>query len=371
MTITTTKQLTILSFGGGQDSATILWMYINDYNGFRAKYVPGDFVVVMSDTGNEHKHTYKYLETTKALCKKHGIEFHFLRAKDGYHSKAWQNLIDPQLRPEGGEYKPTMVQLNTKSCTAKLKLDPIYKFVDEWINTKYAFGFPIAKTRGCLKRAVKKFGQTYGKVNVIIGYAAGEEKRVNKSLAAEAKDHAFKVTSYWRFTAKKIEVNGKKVVARCRYTGKPIPDYYTSGPKKGQAKIRKITTKEPWQKFIKRQFPLIDMGMDRSACQEYIAQYGEVPFPSNCLLCPYMSAEELLWLSRQEPEWFATWCKIEDAKIKRHEGTDKNYGVMCSSVLLRERLETVKAKYAHMDDESLDAFLHDYKMNHGCGASGH
>lgn len=314
--------LTVLSFGGGQDSAALLWLYINDEDGFRAKYAPGDFVVVMADTGDEHDHTYDFVEkNTQALCEKHGIEFHFLKTADGYHTEAWPNIIEPQTRPEGGKFKPTMVQLGTKSCTDKVKITPIYKWLDEWINAKYSFDFPVAKSRGCLKRAIKKFGQDYGKIQVIIGYASGEEKRAKKSLAVEAKDHALE--------------------------------------------------KDVWVKHIERRFPLIDMGMTRTACQKYIGQYGEVPFPSNCVMCPYMSAAELLWLHRNLPDKFELWCSIEDAKIARHAGVEKNYGVMSSGVLLRERLEKVKAKYAHMDDAELDAFLHEYKMNHGCGSSGY
>lgn len=53
------KHLTVLSYGGGQDSTALILKVIHDES-FRAKYIPGDFIVVMADTGNEHKETIEY-----------------------------------------------------------------------------------------------------------------------------------------------------------------------------------------------------------------------------------------------------------------------------------------------------------------------
>ena len=84
-------QLTMLSFGGGQDSFCILYKMIKDKE-FRKRYAPNDFFVCMSDTGNEFPYTYKAVEEAKKLCKDNNIHFKFLKTEDGYHTPAWPNL---------------------------------------------------------------------------------------------------------------------------------------------------------------------------------------------------------------------------------------------------------------------------------------
>ena len=64
-------KLTVLSFGAGQDSTAILYKYIYDAD-FRVKYAPEDFLVIMSDTGDEHASTYKHVKEIRELCKEHG-----------------------------------------------------------------------------------------------------------------------------------------------------------------------------------------------------------------------------------------------------------------------------------------------------------
>lgn len=58
----TYSPLTILSFGGGQDSTTILYKLVFDAD-FKARYAPGDLLVLMADTGNEHPETYSHVKT--------------------------------------------------------------------------------------------------------------------------------------------------------------------------------------------------------------------------------------------------------------------------------------------------------------------
>lgn len=314
------RSLTVLSYGGGQDSAALLLLYLFNPD-FRKRFASGDFLVVMSNTGDEHDHTYAWVETTKSLCAKHKVPFFFLTKDMGYHIPSWPDLITPQLR-EQGEFKPTLVQLGTKTCTMQLKLGPIYKFLDEWINDKYGYGFPVnEKSRGCRKRAIKRFGEENGKIRILIGFAAGEESRAENSLKLERKQHESEQDSFWR--------------------------------------------------HIERSFPLIDLGLDREACQELIASHGFNVLPSNCMRCPYMSPEELLWLHIHHPGKFEEWERIERNKLDRFRGTEKNHGVFNTKEPLAAKLEKVKAKYAHMPHTELLMFLNDWKMNHGCGSGGY
>lgn len=79
--------LTLLSYGAGQDSSTILLEIIHNPE-FREKYVSGHLVVVMSDTGNEHDYTYRIAKEMQELCKIHNIPFFILTNDMGYHTGA-------------------------------------------------------------------------------------------------------------------------------------------------------------------------------------------------------------------------------------------------------------------------------------------
>lgn len=312
----TTKQLTVLSFGGGQDSTAILLKMIHN-NDFRKKYASDHLVVIMSDTGNEHDYTYSHVLEMERLCYRNNIPFFLLTSNLGYHSKAWQNLIDPQMRDEGEEFKPTMVQLGTKSCTDKLKIVPIYKFLDEYINQLMEYGFSIHKNHGCLKRAIKRFYKEEGSIKVLIGFSKGEEKRAAKGMKLEEK--------------------------------------------------QQLSDSDMWEKALRREYPLIDIAMDRQDCQELITKYlGYCPMPSNCMLCPYQSDQEILWLYRNHKEQFSMWIQIEKRKLKRYEGkVEKNHGVYNNKKTLVDKLRSAIKKYGHMTDDQLA----EYKMSHGCSTN--
>lgn len=294
------KELTILSFGVGQDSVALLYMYAYDET-FRAKYAPGRFVCVFSDTGNEHPETYKYLEYVKNFCSEQGIEFHHLTPDMGYHNKGWGSLTERMRKDNSLIFKA-----GSKSCTDQLKITPIGKFVEDWLGKTYDF-------ETGRKKAHYAFAKKYGKVNLLIGIAAGEEKRVAKAQ-----------------------------------------------------------NKEKWRReCVNTLYPLVDMGLDRGGCQSFIRNSGHpVPMPSNCLYCPFLSEQELVWLYRNYPEHFEEWCELEQNKLNNPKFdtavTGKaNYGVWGKRTL-REVLKDALEKYGDWDDEKLNHF----KMTHGhCVAS--
>jgi len=285
-------QLTILSFGGGQDSTTLLYKYVYD-QGFRSKYAPNDFLVIMSDTGDEHRDTYSHVENIKKFCGKNKIEFVHLTSDMGYHYDSWQSLrgFYNLKNTVGSKAFP-------KTCTDKLKIQPIYKFLEDWLHKKYG----VDKGR---KKAFLRFAERYGKIKMMIGIASGEEKRM-------------------------------------------------ADPSKDSMKWRK--------KSINHIYPLVDLGLDRKGCQEYISSTGnQVPVPSNCILCPFMNEIELLWLYRFHPEDYQDWVRIEENKLKANEDKgNKNLGVW-GRKFLPEKLNEAVAKYGYMTDEELK----EYKMSHG------
>ena len=287
------KHLTVLSFGGGQDSTAILYKLIYDEE-FRKKYAPDLLWVVMADTMNEHKETYTHLGWVKETCRAHGIPFVLINPM-GWTSKSWEkgliNFYEIGNRI-GSKCFP-------KTCTDNLKIKPIYNWLDAAIHKQF-----MTEKVG-RKAAIKEFARESGKVNVLIGIAKGEETRASTN---EESPHKWMRES-----------------------------------------INKI-------------YPLIDEGMDRQACHDYIESVGhDIPIPSNCVLCPFMSEQELLYLYRELRPWYDKWVKLEQNKIDAnlHVG-DKNMGVW-GAKLLPEKLKEAEKKYGHMTVEE----LREYKMSHG------
>lgn len=308
-------QFTLLSFGGGQDSWAILLSYIHDES-FRQKYAPHDFVVVMSDTGNEHPYTYKAVEEAAELCKKHNIPFYFLPQGDKYHTPAWENLKANMERNQ-----IVMAAWGVKSCTASLKIAPVDKFMYEYMSNLYGYNYEWGDRIGKNWETYEKQFRT--KARVLIGFAKDEEERVIGTLKTWGKLPKWK-QSYVQFT-----------------------------------------------------YPLIEEGWNRAAAQRIIKKYHSyvVP-PSNCMICFYQSNEELVWLERNYPEEFQSWVKLENAKLTAPKWVSKpkNNGVY-GAITLTEKLEQAKnsinkdwkdGALAHKPiGEWTDDELWEYKMSHG------
>lgn len=308
------SKLTVLSFGGGQDSTCILYKFVHDPD-FRDKYLEGKLIVVMSDTGNEHPHTYIHIDFIKSFCAEHSIPFFFLTADLGYHPRTWPTLQDQYLRNSS-----LMTVAFPKNCTVNLKIVPFYNFLDHYIAREY-FGY-TAKEPPKGKKYLKEFARLYGKVNVILGIAHGEESRIadrSKNPAKELMSELFDIA------------------------------YDTSLPKWSLLSISKI-------------YPLIEERMERKACQDYIRSIGlPLPFPSNCLMCPYLSKMELLWLYRNLPNEFDRWVFHEKRKLEKNKNNGKrNLGVK-GEKYLEQVLAEALVEFGHLSDQELDH----YKMSHG------
>jgi hypothetical protein len=312
----------MLSFGGGQDSTAILYKMIYDKS-FREKYAPNDLIVVMADTGNEHKATDIHVKGVSQLCENHNIPFFLINCNSQYYTGDWKggyiNFLESGNRIGSKAYP--------KTCTDKLKIQPIYKFLDNHIFHEYMsvaekiihdyssdratklvkayendLQFSILK-----KDAIKTFAKMYGKIDVILGIAAGEESRLS-----DAKD----APQMWM------------------------------------------------RESIVKVYPLIDLGMDRQACQDYIASTGfDVPPPSNCILCPFLSLQELLYMHRFNITWYNKFVELEQAKVDANKDkveAGKNFGVWGAKLIPEKLVEAIE-KFGHMSDYE----LREYKMSHG------
>lgn len=292
----TQHEITVLSFGGGQDSTAILYLLIYSA-AFRARYAPGKLLVVFSDTMDEHPQTYRHIEQVKILCNTHGIPFMHLRPEMGFHG--WEGLREFYRRTNTVGSKCFM-----KTCTDNLKCKPIYSFLERHVGAEY--NLPTGNKQGLVQ-----FAKKYGRIHVLIGIARGEEKRI-------------------------------------------------ADPDKEQP--------QKWKReSINTVYPLVELGMDRADCQRIIKAFGhEVPLPSNCILCPFLSEIELVWLYRFMPDDYYDWVEIERNKFEKFKDKgDKNYGVWGRKPL-PQVLEEALIKYGHYTDDQ----LWEFKMSHGhCVAS--
>ena len=302
------SRLTVLSFGAGQDSTALLYKYIYDEE-FARKYVGQDFVVVMADTGNEHEETNRHRREIQRLCKEHGISFWFLTGNMGFTSPSWsKGLVHFYEVTDaiGSKAFP-------KTCTDKLKITPIYNWLEEYIFNTYTSIDVVGR-----KRAIKQFAEKHGKIDVILGIAAGEESRAGTNEESP---------SVWMRLA------------------------------------------------VNKVYPLIELKMDRQACQDYIKEVGHtVPLPSNCILCPFMGHQELLYLYREMFDWYFRWTVLENNKLAANaykgditKAVNKKTGKIVDNLgvwgkkTLPEVLKIAEEKFGHMTTEE----LYEYKMSHG------
>ncbi len=275
----------------------------------------------MSDTGNEHYHTYLHLQFIISLCDKHQIEFYFL-SNGSYHPKNWPTLVSAYQR-----YDIIMSLVGPRSCTDNLKIRPIYDFLDHYVAKEF-YGFPRKSAPPKGKRFIKQFAKDHGKINVIIGIAAGEEKRIKSASKREKKAMQTDAFKKWK---------------------DPIPVWFRTG-------INKI-------------YPLVEENISRWDIHAHIKglqfidepENWPLPYPSNCMFCPYMTKVEILWLYRNHPDMWDLWVQLEANKIKKCEGNGKrNLGVK-GEKLLPEFLKEAIKEFGHMTDNEIN----DHKMSHG------
>lgn len=304
-------KLTVLSFGAGQDSTYILYKIIRD-PAYRQRFVQGRLIVLMSDTGNEHRHTYEHVQFIRQLCIDNNIEFYFITADMGYHPNTWPSLESQMIKNNS-----IMSMMMPRSCTDNLKIKPIYNFLNVWIaNNIYAQGIG-SDTRN--RKWITQYFNDHGKIDVMIGIAAGEESRVSVT---------------------KKDKKAAQLNLFCK-------------PKKAV---------NVWMaKCINRTYPMITEGIDRQGAQDYInVTPWPLPFPSNCKFCPFLTKQEILWQYRFYPEDFNQWVIYEENKLNRNPGHPRNLGVK-GVKLLPEILAEAIAEFGDWTDEQLN----EYKMSHG------
>ena len=346
------NQLTILSFGGGQDSTTLLYKLVLD-PAFRARYAPHDLLVLMAATGDEHPSTDSHVTFIKGFCLEHGIEFVHLTADLGYHSENWQSLR--------GFYRAKDAigsRAFVKSCTDQLKLQPMFRFIDQYLAKRYGF------VKSGNKKVYGEFARAHGKVRMLVGIAAGEETRCAPTPEVEQLNFNQKMA-----TISHMLKAGLTLPTKTRAARKMVKEFEKKvrviSPAADFIKQAKSVTTAlfPMSPLWRREsvqvvYPLIPLGLDRKGCQDWMKSTGlPIASPSNCMLCPFLGEIELLWLYRFHPADLAEWILLEQAKITKHiDKGEKNLGVW-GKKLLPEIISEVLVKQGHLTDQEVQ----DYK----------
>jgi hypothetical protein len=305
------QELTVLSFGGGQDGTYILYKIIRNPS-YRERVVKGRLLVLMSNTGNEHNHTYEHVEFVRQLCLENDIEFYMIDPIMGFHPNTWPSLEYQMIKNNS-----IMSMMMPRSCTDNLKIKPIYNFLNVWIATVYYDQDIPNSTRN--RKWITKFFEDHGKINMILGIAAGEEARVKVTKKEK------KAAQLDLFKAPKKKVN-------------------------------------VWMsKCIDKSYPMIEEGIDRKKAQDYInVTPWPLPFPSNCIFCPFLTKQEILWMHRFTPDTFNHFVQFEINKLNRNPGVPRNLGVKGLNYLPQILAEAIE-EFGHWTDEQLN----EYKMSHG------
>lgn len=111
--------------------------------------------------------------------------------------------------------------------------------------------------------------------------------------------------------------------------------------------VRMKPSRVPW---IKHEWPLIDKGLSRSNCLQYLQSKGyELPAKSSCLGCPYHSDKQWLDLKNKSPEeWRET---VEVDKVIR----DRAFGMQQKQYMHRSCKPLDEVNFSAIEDQ-IDMF---------------
>ncbi len=298
---------------------------------FREKYAPNDLIVVMACTGDEFPFTTEQVSYAAKRCKQADIEFVHITPDMGFHSDSWLSLRHfYNLKGTCGS------KAFPKTCSDRLKIQPIYRFLEHYLGKKY--GVRVGRKTG-----FKEFAARYGKIDMIVGISKGEETRTT-----DASDS----TQAWMRSS------------------------------------------------IEMKYPLIDLQWDREACQTYLhsktylfkeSELDGVKYthkqghplhiaPSNCILCPWANLAEIEYLRRFFPVDLQDWIRIEAVKIKKNQHmdsvevivTDKKTKLESTKIMNKnlgvfglKKLPEIIAEAQEKYKDWTDKMIEDYRYSHG------
>lgn len=323
-----------LSFGAGQDSTTILYELI--YNPiFRIEKLKGrSLIVIFCDTGNERREVYSHLWSVKTLCESFGIKFVHLAGK--YKSKKTKYSTIEMHKRKGRdtdhiitdfhteassslqakyETNDSLMMRNNPSCTSNLKILPFYRFM----NSLCAELLGKEKVRDYGKKDLVEFAEKTQAIEVMIGFAVGEEKRMEGAQAPQ---------------------------------------------------------KSKWWESVEKTFPLItELKLDRNACIDFMdsTPHGACG-PSMCKMCPNITKQTLvlMWRIKERRSDLIDWVRFEKRKLRtwapiQAEKEEANNGAFGRKLDLFGELREALEKFSDWSDEEL--LEHEFRNGHCISAS--
>jgi hypothetical protein len=176
--------LTVISFGAGQDTIYFVWRIIVDFE-FRKRHIPEEFIIVGSDTGAEHPHTYEAIKHVQMFALMNQIPFFWITPDMGFHPKTWLSLYH-QYKKNNSIGSAAFRQ----TCTDNLKVKVVDNFVEWFIKSNYGY----TSNR---KKAYYEFHRDYGTIRLILGFAAKEESRTSNGNKFDPKWKKIAIERYY------------------------------------------------------------------------------------------------------------------------------------------------------------------------------
>ena len=301
------RRVVTLNLGLGRDSFAMLCLLAERSLWVDGRAIgPGDVdCVVFSDTGREWDHSHALIPKARAMCAAMGVRFLILaKGGDGEKLAAPSSWSDIEARADAGLYharpdivtdlnsRKTVVSLGKGDCTDVHKIRPIRKLINDISRLRFGLNniqWPSAIRRGERVRHI-----------TIIGIAADESSRADKSIAMEESGRA--------------------------------------------------------PKFVTESYPLISMGIAKADEGKILARFGlEAVRKSGCYMCPYQPLSAYWALSIVNPEAWADVQRYEAESIAANPNISIN-GTKLKGIVLTIG-EQVDRWRASNPDATVDAVL--------------
>jgi len=166
---------------------------------------------------------------------------------------------------------------------------------------------------------VELYKHTYGQPETLLQYIARRRRQLVLPMRLKSGAACNRTCTYMF----KIRVIGSFEVKRGARRTRPA----VNGLGISTDEVHRCRTHSPvpWQVL---EYPLIDRGLDRTACAQIVADAGlPVPGKSSCWFCPFHRHGEWVALRRQRPDLWARalWLEAELNRRREERGQDEVY----------------------------------------------
>lgn len=255
----------VLMLGGGVQSTTLLYLSIKGI-------IPKFDLVLFADTGDEPAATYKHIAYLRKLCREHGIALRTTKPgglKFSSYLHRFGSMPVWVKNPDGsiGRLK--------RQCTDYVKIKPNNRMLASWMvwrgHAKIQQGFRVLDVAGGDHWDTHYYDELYNSIDMT-------------------------PVSFWE-TFPRYQVR---------------PDVYVSVAF-GISTDETYRASERGPAWWRTTYPLIELGMSRDDCIQWIQDNGfPIPPKSACVQCPYRTDEAWLDMMLNHPQDWQEACRIDD-----------------------------------------------------------